>query len=139
MSETVEYRIWAKMIQRCENPNEKSYKNYGGRGIRVCDRWHSFEAFYADMGPRPSPKLSIDRLDNDGPYCPENCRWGTWHQQAANRRSSHSPELVGVHQSGGRYLARIRTTGVQKHLGMFDTAAEARATYLEAVALAEAA
>jgi hypothetical protein len=75
------------MIQRCTNPNEAGYKNYGGRGIRVCDAWlSSFEAFYAHVGPKLSPKLSLDRIDNDGNYEPGNVRWATRSEQRMNRR-----------------------------------------------------
>ena len=77
------------MIRRCYDENHKSYKNYGGRGISVCERWReSFDAFCCDMGDRPSQSHSIDRIDNDGDYCKSNCKWSTPKGQANNRRST---------------------------------------------------
>lgn len=87
-----EYRLWQNMVQRCGNPNNPRYDDYGGRGIRVCARWRkSFAAFYADVGPRPSAKHSIDRIDNDGNYEPGNVRWATAYQQVHNRRPKGAP------------------------------------------------
>jgi hypothetical protein len=87
MSRSPEYRAWRAMIDRCANPENKSFHNYGARGIKVCKRWQRFEKFIADMGVRPSSAHSIDRFpDNDGDYEPLNCRWATWIQQAKNRR-----------------------------------------------------
>lgn len=84
-----EYGIWQQMRYRCNNQRNKDYAYYGGRGISVCQRWDtSFTAFLQDMGSRPSRKHSIDRIDNDGNYCPENCRWATHSQQMTNRSGS---------------------------------------------------
>jgi hypothetical protein len=82
-----EYEIWSSMKKRCGNQNHHAYSRYGGRGIAVCVRWGAdFAAFLADVGPRPSPKHSLDRINNDGNYEPGNVRWATASEQAKNRR-----------------------------------------------------
>ena len=83
-----EYRSWSMMIQRCKNSALPAFKNYGGRGIAVCEEWLIFENFYADMGARPSLVHSLDRKDNDGDYNKMNCRWATDSEQRCNRRDS---------------------------------------------------
>lgn len=89
------YRIWSGMIDRCENANTPCFVNYGGRGISVCARWReSFKNFLADMGERPAG-MSIDRIDNDGNYEPDNCRWASKTEQGRNKRSNRLVEFGG--------------------------------------------
>src|SRR5581483_5894279 len=89
------YGCWANMLNRCRNENTPSYPNYGGRGITVCARWHKFENFIADMGPRPSRKHTIERKETNGNYEPGNCVWATRRVQNANKRNNHRLTIGG--------------------------------------------
>ena len=130
MSYTPEYQAWENMYTRCTNPKHASYKNYGGRGIKICDRWrNSFENFYEDMGKKPSNRYSLDRIDNDGDYEPGNCRWATFKTQIDNRRelSNGRSGVRGVSISNNQYYAWIHkpNTRILKGLGYYDDLEEA--------------
>lgn len=92
---TPEYRIWIDIRRRCNDPGRPGFRDYGGRGIRICNRWIDFANFLTDMGKRPSPEHSIDRINNDGDYEPSNCRWATPKEQSNNRRSNHYITIEG--------------------------------------------
>ena len=87
MTNTPLFSVWKTMIARCTNKNDASYQNYGGRGISVCPRWLEFVNFYEDMAPRPEG-MQLDRINNDGDYSPENCKWSTCSEQSMNRRGA---------------------------------------------------
>lgn len=125
-SDTKEHRIWRHMRQRCENPNNHKYPLYGGRGITVCERWGSFETFISDMGLCPDG-FSIERIDNDKGYAPDNCVYADRYIQANNRTiKNKTTGITGVQKlPSGRYHARINIAGRSVALGTFDTLDEA--------------
>lgn len=108
MTNTREYGIWSAMKRRCYNKNCRDYKDYGGRGISVCQEWiDSFEAFYRDMGPRPSARHSIDRIDPEGDYAKQNCRWASPILQASNKRNIRPIEAYGEAQTLIEWARRL--------------------------------
>jgi hypothetical protein len=109
------YRRWWNMLDRCENPDNKEYRNYGGRGIKVCTRWRDFDLYLADisvLGRQPGPEYSIDRIDNDGHYRPGNVRWADPTQQRYNSRSHYGRKLVLVGTRTGRLTILAETDPV---------------------------
>lgn len=113
-----EYHSWLAMIRRCESHSAPCYASYGGRGIKVCPRWRqSFASFLADMGPRPSLRYSLDRINNDGDYEPGNCRWASSKEQARNKSTNRFYELNGV---------RLTLVDWAKRLGVHKSALKSR-------------
>lgn len=107
-----EYRAWNLMKRRCYNHNDRSYRNYGGRGIKVCDRWiNSFQNFLEDMGCKPDG-CSLDRINPDKDYSPENCRWATNRQQQRNRRNNRREPCIVEWE--GKYYVQVEKNGVHR-------------------------
>lgn len=106
------YSVWQSMKQRCLNPNFRQYADYGGRGITICDRWLTdYAAFEADMTPRPSPDHSLDRVDPNGDYSPDNCRWATRTEQQRNRRDTRRITVDGMDYVVADLAARFGIKG----------------------------
>ena len=126
----IEYMAWYNLTRRCCDARHQDFARYGGRGIRVCERWRfDFMASLSDMGPRPSPAHSIDRRDNDGGYEPGNCRWATRSQQQRNKARPANAVGACYLRAADRWQARINIHGCAVFLGAFHSKAEAMAAY----------
>lgn len=129
-----EYTVWVRMRDRCYNPESKYYHYYGGRGIKVCDEWkNSFQTFLDEMGERPSPFYTLDRIDIDGDYEWMNCRWTTKTNQTINRRkfknNTSGYRGVSYHKLIKRWAVQIAINNKGYYFGGFDTALEAAYVY----------
>ena len=123
-----EYKSWVSMKQRCDNPRAPNYFRYGGIGIEYQLSWASFEAFHVDMGDRP-PNTSLDRIDPEGDYTCENCRWACHSIQSSNKRGNQSPKYIGVSRVGVKFLASLGYNKEKYRLGLFETASQAARAY----------
>lgn len=132
---TITYNCWQGMLARCHKPSCSTYKNYGGRGIKVCDRWKDpssgFLNFVKDMGNRPSKDYSIDRVNSDGDYHPSNCRWATRFEQNQNMglKKTNTTGYKGISSSGSNWKTEIRSKGRKFHLGVYSSKEEAALAY----------
>lgn len=122
MVQTLIYKVWNAMIQRCSNPKSPNFKYYGGRGIKVCQEWLKFESFFEDMGERPEG-LTLERINNNGNYEPSNCKWATAEEQSRNRRiqKNNKTGVPGVfwYAKRQKYQVAIKANCKQIHIGYF--------------------
>lgn len=129
MTGTATYESWLHMLQRCNNPKNHAFSDYGGRGIKVCVQWINFQNFFADMGERPKG-LTIERINNDLGYSPDNCKWATRLEQAQNRRPRKNNEfgLKGIFwdKKCRKYRVTIGADGTNYRLGAYPTIEEAK-------------
>lgn len=133
MTKSSIYRVWADMKNRCYNERLVGYANYGGRGISVCDQWfYSFICFYEDMAYGYSENLQLDRIDNNGNYCKENCRWATNAINSVNKRRQNGVHLAGVSLTSktGKYVAKMTANNHSYNIGSFESELEAHNAYL---------
>lgn len=122
------YQTWVGVLQRCTDPAQPNYENYGGRGVTVCERWKHFKNFVEDMGIRPSKNHSIDRIDVNGNYEPSNCKWSTRKEQNRNKRvyKTNKTGFGGINERYGKFIVRVVSlTGERKQVGTFNTLEEA--------------
>lgn len=120
-------KSWRGMMNRCYDSKDKRYPYYGGRGIKVCDKWHNFENFYEDMGDKPEG-LTLERVNTNGDYEPSNCKWATWKEQHQNQRARGYSWIARVK----KWRAHIQVDHKPVFLGLFNTPEEARQAYIEA-------